>query len=120
MKNYWIRPHCRIVHRHKCPLIMKIFIVFMLFFNMSLSAVTYSQSKRVNIRLQEVPIKTLFDEIQRQTGYYFVFNSEQAKQMGVFSLDVQEETVENVLKDILHNTQYTFKFEDDIIIIAPK
>ena len=87
---------------------------------MSLSAVTYSQSKRVNIRLQEVPIKTLFDEIQRQTGYYFVFNSEQAKQMGVFSLDVQEETVENVLKDILHNTQYTFKFEDDIIIIAPK
>lgn len=120
MKNYWIRPHCRIVHRHKFPLIMKIFIVFMLFFNMSLSAVTYSQSKRVNIRLQEVPIKTLFDEIQRQTGYYFVFNSEQAKQMGVFSLDVQEETVENVLKDILHNTQYTFKFEDDIIIIAPK
>ena len=70
MKNYWIRPHCRIVHRHKFPLIMKIFIVFMLFFNMSLSAVTYSQSKRVNIRLQEVPIKRAPPRI---TALFFLF-----------------------------------------------
>lgn len=62
-------------------------------------------------------VRTLFDEIQRQTNLYFVFNTELTDRLGQLSVKVKDETVENVLKQILENTGLTYKFRGDLIVI---
>ena len=119
MKNYRIPFHRHVLHRRKSLLIMRMCVLFLLFFNFSLSAVTFSQQKKVSINLEKVTLKTVFDEIQRQTGYYFVFNSQQAKQIGSVSVQVDGQSVEKVLNDLLQDTGLSYKFEDNIIVIAP-
>ena len=45
-------------------------------------------------------VEELFDEVQRQTKLYFLFNIEQVKPLGKISLDVENETVESVLMSV--------------------
>ena len=60
---------------------MKLCMIFTVFLQLSLSAETFSQKKKVSLNLQNVSIETLFREIQRQTGYCFVFNAEHAEKI---------------------------------------
>lgn len=96
---------------------MKLFWVLMCAFTFSVSANTFAQQERVSLDLKDVAIRTLFDEIQRQTSLYFVFNTELTDRLGQLSVNVKDETVENVLKKVLENTGLTYKFRGDLIVI---
>ena len=48
--------------------------------------------------MKNVGVEKLFDEVQRQTKLYFLFNIEQVKQLGKISLDVNNETVDLFLR----------------------
>lgn len=119
MKNYWILFHRHVLPWRKILLTMKLCVLFLLFFNFTLSAVTFSQQRKVNLHLTSVKLKTVFDEIQRQTGYLFVFNSQQARQIGEVSINANDRTVEDVLKELLSGKGYTYTFENEIIVVAP-
>lgn len=96
---------------------MKLFWILMCVFTFSVSANTLAQQERVSLDLKDVAMRTLFDEIQRQTNLYFVFNTELTDRLGRLSVSVKNETVENVLKSVLRGTGLTFKFRDDLIVI---
>lgn len=96
---------------------MKLFWILMCVFTFSVSANTLAQQERVSLDLKDVAMRTLFDEIQRQTSLYFVFNTELTDRLGLLSVSVKGETVENVLKQVLKGTGLTFKFRDDLIVI---
>lgn len=99
---------------------MKICALFLLIFNLSLSANIYSQQKKVNLELKNATSKELFAEIQRQTGYCFIFNSQQGSQLGPITISARDETVQNVLDRILRDSGFGYEFQNDIIIITPQ
>ena len=99
---------------------MKLCISLMLFFTLGLSASTLGQQERVNLDLKNVSIKVLFDEIQKQTNLFFVFNTEQTKSLGTFSVKAKDETVESVLNKVLENTGMVFEFDGKLIIVRPE
>ena len=79
-------------------------------FTFSVSAESLAQQERVSLNLKDVAVRALFDEIQRQTNLYFVFNTELTDRLGQLSVNVKDETVENVLQQILKGTGLTYKF----------
>ena len=81
----------------KILVIMKLFFLLTCCFTLSLSANSLAQQERVSLKMKNVGVEKLFDEVQRQTKLYFLFNIEQVKQLGKISLDVNNETVESVL-----------------------
>ncbi|MEI3423411.1 MAG: SusC/RagA family TonB-linked outer membrane protein [Butyricimonas faecihominis] len=99
---------------------MKLCLLFICVFTLTLSASSFAQQERVSFDLKNVSVKVLLDEIQKQTSWCFLFNPEQTKQLGKLSLRVENETVEEVLNRILKDTDLTFKFKNDLIMIVPK
>lgn len=84
----------------------------------TLTASAHEQSKKVNLNLQQVSVKTLFDEIQRQTGLSFIYSEDQCAHVTGISVKAEQEEVEKVLDRVLHNTGLTYEFRTtDLIII---
>lgn len=103
----------------KILLAMKLCISFMLCFTLGLSASSTAQQQKVNLDLSNVSMKVLFNEIQKQTNLYFVFNTEQTQKLGTFSIQTNNEPVESVLRKVLKNTGMTFEFDGNLIIVRP-
>ena len=101
-------------------MLMKLCLLFICVFTLTLSASSFAQQERVSFDLKNVSVKVLLDEIQKQTSWCFLFNPEQTKQLGKLSLRVENETVEEVLNRILKDTDLTFKFKNDLIMIVPR
>lgn len=98
-------------------MVMKLFVLLTCCFTLSLSANSLAQQVRVSLDMKDVGVQALFDEIQRQTNLYFLFNIEQVKQVGSISLKVNDETVENVLTSVFKNTGLTYLFNGNMIVV---
>lgn len=98
---------------------MKLCFLFVVVLTFSLSANVRAQQEKVNLKLDNVPVKMLFDEIQKQTELCFVFNTEQARQLGVVSVHAKQERVEDVLQRVLGNSGLMYEFDGNLIIIRP-
>lgn len=99
---------------------MKLCLLFVMVFTFSLSANVRAQQEKVSLKLDNVPVKLLFDEIQKQTNLCFVFNTEQAQRLGPISLHVDQESVADVLGRVLKNTGLMYEFDGNLIIIRPE
>ncbi|MEI3423202.1 MAG: STN domain-containing protein [Butyricimonas faecihominis] len=59
-------------------------------------------------------------EIQKQTGYCFIFNTNQGEQIGEITISVRDKSVQEVMEEILRPTGFLYTFQNDIIVITPK
>ena len=98
---------------------MKLCLSLLFFFTFTLTANVRAQQEKVNLNLKDVSIKTLFEEIQRQTDLYFVFSAEQTQKLGLFTVKAKDENLESVLKRIFANTGFVYEFNKDLIIVRP-
>ena len=99
---------------------MKLFFLLTCCFTLSLSANSLAQQERVSLKMKNVGVERLFDEVQRQTKLYFLFNIEQVKQLGKISLDVNNETVESVLMSVFKDSGLTYVFNGNMIVVRPR
>lgn len=98
---------------------MKLSFLLVILFTFTLSANVRAQQEKVSLALHNVPVKSLFDEIRKQTGLNFVFNTEQAGRIGKISINARQESVENVLRKVLTDTGMTFEIENKLVIVRP-
>lgn len=84
---------------------------------MLLSISSSFAQKTVTFDLKSVPVKTLFDQIQRQTGYSFVYSTEDLKSMPPVSVSAKNEQVNTVLSRVLRDTGLTFSINKRIITV---
>ncbi len=103
--------------RTKLWLIMRLSIVLIFSAVLSVSASSYSQSKRVNLNMKDVSISKLFEEIRQQSNYSFFFNQEKMSELNTITINKLNVTVEEVLKEVFANTNLTYTMVDDVIII---
>lgn len=104
----------------KICMVMRLLVLFMCGFALSISAKTFAQQEKVNLNLRDVAVKVLLDEIQQQTGLHFIFNTEQMSRLEKLSVQARNETVSSVLERVFKNTGYECHFRDGIIMIRRK
>lgn len=79
------------------------------------------KTKKVTINLKDKQINVILAEIQKQTRIEYGFNSSlKPENMGLFSIAVQEISVEEALNILLMNTKYKYSIVANKIIIEPK
>lgn len=99
--------------------IMKLTWILCVCFVCSLSANVMSQ-QRVNMNLGKTSIKTVFEEIRRQTGKIIIYNDDRLGLERVVKADFKEADVRAVLDKVLAGSGMTYRFVDDYIVIVPE
>ncbi len=84
---------------------------------LSVVMVCAQNSKTVTLSLSSAPVRTLFDQIQRQTGLSFVYNSDDIKSMRPVTVTANGESVESVLSRVLKGTGFSYRVKNKIITV---
>ncbi len=96
---------------------MKLTSFLLLISFMQVSAALYSQESKVSIRVKECSIEQVFELIENQSGYVFVYNHEQIKNVGRVTVDFRNESVARVLEGCLKGSGLYYEFVDNTIVI---
>ena len=102
----------------KTCLIMKLMAVFLLATCMQVSAKGYSQ--QITMVQNNASLKTVFREIERQSGYQFFYKEKLLRHTNNISLSVSNMPIEKVLDRCLSNQPLTYTIIDKIIVIKEK
>jgi TonB-linked SusC/RagA family outer membrane protein len=97
---------------------MKLTLTLILFAVLAASAgSTYSQSTRINLKMQDASLVDVFREIERTSEFGFFFKSEEIDLSRRVSIDLKNVSIEEVLKKILMDN-YDFRILDKNIVVT--
>lgn len=106
------------LHR-KIVCIMKLTILFSFAFVISVSAVSYSQIAKLNLKLNNQSLVDALKQIEDQSEFYFYYNNNDVVEVQGISMNIQAEGIEKVLDELLQNTGLHYKMIDRYIVIKP-
>jgi TonB-linked SusC/RagA family outer membrane protein len=98
----------------KLTIFLSMLTVFQLF-----ATDTYSQLARLNLDLKDVKISDALKEIEDQSEFYFLYSPKLIDVERKVNIDVENETIKDVLTD-LFNDKVLFAVYDRQIILTPK
>src|SRR3712207_5946694 len=78
-----------------------------------------SQNAKVSLKMNNVLLEKVLNEIEQQTEYLFIYNHQVDIDKKV-SLDVNNQTVDKVLDSVLANTNIRYKLRGKHIILSPE
>ncbi|MDE5423898.1 TonB-dependent receptor [Ancylomarina sp. DW003] len=105
--------------RTKWLIAMKTFILLFFAFSIQLNASVLSQ-QRVSMKMSNVSAKELIKEIESQTNLGFIYNLTEIEKLDGLFIDADQQTVEEVLDEVLEGTDLTYEIDKSVIIIIPK
>lgn len=110
------------IKENKHLLGFKIFVVFILVLLLGVfqTPKVYAQSKKVTIVSEKITIKQVMIEIEKQTGYMFVYNPKDVDVNQSMKINVRNSTVANVLKDILKPIDIVYEMNNNNILLKVK
>ncbi|HEU4553628.1 MAG TPA: carboxypeptidase-like regulatory domain-containing protein, partial [Chitinophaga sp.] len=100
-------------------LAMRITLFLMLACVAELHATGYSQEVKLTLKLNGVRLDKLFDIIQQQSDYRFLYNDDDIRDT-IVSLDVKQATVPEIMARCFKGRQLRYNIVDKTIIIAHK
>jgi hypothetical protein len=74
---------------------MKLTIIILITLGIQVSSASFGQ--RVTISRQNTGLKTILQDLRKQTGYYFIFNNEVIRSSRSLSLDLKNVTLDEAL-----------------------
>ena len=105
----------------KFMLIMKLCSLILLISLATASAKTsYSQNTKFTLDLEHVTVKQLFDKIEENSEFIFVYYDNIVDLNQEVSLTVNNETIEQILDKVFKSSENTYKIFDRQIVIAKK
>ncbi|MCX2478211.1 TonB-dependent receptor [Pedobacter sp. MC2016-15] len=102
----------------KTILIMKLTFILIAVTFMQVSAATYAQ--RVSLNVKTATLADVFDQVQAQTRYDFLYKSDELKLAKRVSLKVKDATLQQVLELCFANQPLSYKIENTTILISAK
>lgn len=97
---------------------MKLTIFFVLMGLLSVSAATYSQSTKLNLKVDNASITDFFSKVEEVSDYYFFFKNDAVNIDKRVSLDIKNQTIDKILDMVLSNTELKYKIVDRYIVIS--
>ena len=93
-------------------------LLFLAIFQVSAS--TYSQNTKFNLKLTEKTVKDVLIEIENQSQFHFLYNDEFTDLSRKVSIDVNNAKVQDVLDELFGNSDITYKIlSNNLIVITP-
>jgi len=102
----------------KTLLIMKFIIILLFAACLQVSATGYSQT--ITLSQNNVSLKKVFREIERQSGYNFLYKDKLIRETANVSINMHDASVEAVLVECFKNQPLTYSILDKIIVIKAK
>ena len=109
--------YCRSGQWRKILLTMKLVFIFLLGSLMTVHASSYSQNSKLNLDLKKASIRSVLNEIEEQTNYYFFFNEEEFDVEKKVSVSLKDASVGHVLESILQNSGMEYDIVDNYVVI---
>lgn len=88
--------------------------IAVIFFSLAL------QAQSVTLNFRQAPLETVFKEIQRQTGYGFIYTREQLRTSLPVTIDLQQAPLATALALCMKNQPLTCQIEDRYVIVRDK
>jgi len=76
-----------------------------------------SSGQTVTLAVKNMPLEKVCKEIEKQTGYYFVYAKDMNKNENLISIKVDHVSIDEALKDIFKGLPYTFQIIDKVVVI---
>src|SRR5258708_4779524 len=102
----------RMLEMHSRIAKLSYFLLLIACFN--LKAEGFSQT--VTLTLKNVPLKTVFDEIEKQTSFNFIYTKDLLKEAKPVTIQVTNERLEKVLSACFQDQPITYTITDQYII----
>ena len=97
--------------------IMKLCFILTFIGILHLSAATYSQDTRLDLKVKNASLESVMNDIRTQSEYSFFFDDIAVKKISNITLDLKGATIEEVLATCLKNTGFSFRVLDKTIIL---
>ena len=98
--------------------IMKLTFIFLLVGLMTVNAKSFSQTSNLNLKLSNRTLSDVFEEIERQSDYYFIFKDGQLDVTKKVSINIENSSINDVLEELLDGTNMGYQFVDRYIVIG--
>ncbi|MCG8685335.1 MAG: secretin and TonB N-terminal domain-containing protein, partial [Desulfobacterales bacterium] len=99
---------------------MKVLIILMAATLVTFASGGYSQTRNFTFQLKGVNLLEVFEEIEQQSDMQIAYDISSIDAERRMDITVKRESVENVLKEALHNTDLSYRIMDRYIIISTK
>ena len=97
--------------------IMKLTVIIILVTLMQVSASVYSQTKLLNLKIDNTSIESVLKEIENQSEFFFLYNNKQIDVTKKIDIDVANKTIEDVLETMLKETGIHYLIKDRQIVL---
>ena len=74
--------------------------------------------KKVTINLNYVSAKEFFDELNKQTGLNFIYNSDQLKLLPAITVHQSDATVKQVLNQVMKQINCSYKYDGNVVMVV--
>ncbi len=92
--------------------------IFFLFVNLLLvSTGSYSQNTKLTIRVRNVNVEQILEEIREQSEFYFLYRSDLFKELPKISIKLNNATVEEILDKVLTPNGLIYEIENKTVVI---
>lgn len=102
----------------KTILVMKLTAILLLVGCLHVTASGLAQ--KVSINREDVPLKKVFADIKKQTGYVFFYNTRLLENASLVSLSVRDTDMKDVLDICFKNQPLTYRIVNKTIVISPR
>ncbi len=102
----------------KISLTMKLTTALILLNFLQVSATGFTQN--VTLSMRNAPLEKVFKEIQKQTGYHFLYTYELLEQAGKVDVKVKDVTLPDALQLCLESTPLTYSIIENTVVIKKR
>ncbi|WP_321373183.1 TonB-dependent receptor [uncultured Draconibacterium sp.] len=111
----------RSIRKSKLLVAMKATIFILLISITQVFAVdSYSQTTRLSLSMHNSSIKTIIEEIEQQSEFFFIYDAAVVNVEKQVSVSFENETIEGILDDVFANTNIVYRVNDRQIALTAK
>ncbi len=101
--------------------IMRLTMFLTIIATLSLNAsVSYSQITKLNLSYQDTDIKSILNEIEEESEFFFMYNNKDVDVVRKVDLDVNSVSIENILDELFEGTETVYDIKDRQILLYPE
>ncbi len=91
--------------------------LIVILFLTGIQASAHSYSQTVTLSVQSMPLEKVCKEIEKQTGYFFVYAKDLSEKKYLISLQVKNVQINEALQKLFSGLPYTYSLIDKVIVI---
>jgi len=98
---------------------MKVYLFILVITIVQATASVYSQTTRLNIKMENATISEVFDAIEKQSDFFFFYNKAQINDQQKVSIDLKNSIIDEVLTTVFGENTVSYEIIGKNIIVKP-